>query len=88
MRESDSASANVEIRKPHKEFHLSGASDWPVENPFVWSFFLREIVSSSLIILILLFDHIMGLPFALQAECPRSTSSIPTSVRAIKVADG
>jgi len=38
--------------------------------------------------LFLLFDRIMGLPFALQAECPRSTSSIPTSVRAIKVADG
>ena len=56
--------------------------------PAVLSFFLRSIVHSSLIILILLFDRILGLPFALQAECPRSTSSIPTSVRAIKVADG
>ena len=75
MRESDSASADVEIRKPPK-LHLSGAPDCPVEKPSVWSFFLRSIVHSSLIILILLFDRILGLPFALQAECPRSTSSI------------
>ena len=88
MRQSDSASADVEIRKPPKELHLSGAPDCPIEQPSVWSFFLRSIVHSSFIILILLFDRILGLLFALQAECPRSTSSIPTSVRAIKVADG
>ena len=52
-----------------------------------WSFFLRSIVHSSLIILILLFDRILGLPFTLQAEPPRSASSIPTSVPAIKLAD-
>ena len=88
MRGSDSASADVEKRKPHKELHLSGAPDCQVDKPSVWSFFLRAIVHSSLIILILLFDRILGLPFALQAECPLSTSSIPTSVLAIKVADG
>ena len=33
-------------------------------------------------------DALRGLLLALQAECPWSTSSIPTSVRAIKVADG
>ena len=75
MRQSDSTSADVEIRKSDKELHLSGAPDWPVEQPAVWSFFLLSIVHSSLIILILLFDQILGLPFALQAECPRSTSS-------------
>ena len=88
MCQSDSTSADDEIRKPPRELHLSGAPDCLIEKPAVWSFFLRSIVHSSLIILILLFDRILGLPFALQAECSRSTSSIPTSVRAIKVADG
>ena len=88
MCQSDSTSADVEIRKPPREHHLSGAPDCLIEKPAVWSFFLRSIVHSSLIIRILLFDRILGLPFALQAECSRSTSSIPTSVRAIKVADG
>ena len=55
---------------------------------YCWSFFLQSIVHSSLIILILLLDRILGLLFVLQAEFSRSTSSIPTSVRAIKVADG
>ena len=88
MRQSDSTSADDEIRKPPRELHLSGAPDCLIEKPAVWSFFLPSIVHSSLIILILLFDRILGLPFALQAEFSRSTSSIPTSVRAIKVADG
>ena len=88
MCQSDSTSADVEIRKPPREHHLSGAPDCLIEKPAVWSFFLRSIVHSSLIILILLFDRILGLPFALQAEFFRSTSSIPTSVRAIKVANG
>ena len=87
MCQSDSASADVEIRKPPRELHLSGAPDCLIEKPAVWSFFLWSIVHSSLIILILLFGR-LGLQFALQAECSRSTSSIPTSVRAIKVADG
>ena len=88
MRQSDLASADVEFRKSDKKLHLSGAPDCQVEQPAVWSFFLWSIVHSSLIILILLFDRILGLPLALQAEYPRTTSSIPTSVRVIKVADG
>ena len=88
MCQSDLASADVAIRKPPRELHLSGAPDCLIEKPAVWSFFLPSIVHSSLIILILLFDRILGLPFPLQAECSRSTSSIPTSVLAIKVADG
>ena len=88
MCQSDSTSADVEIRKPSREHHLSGATDCLIVKPAVWSFFLRSIVHSSLIILILLFGRILGLPFVLQAEFSRSTSSIPTSVRAIKVADG
>ena len=68
MRQSDSASADVEIQKPPKELHLTGAPDCPAEQPSVLSFFLRSIVHSSLIILILLFDRILGLPFALKAE--------------------
>ena len=58
MRQSDLASPDVEFRKSDKKLHLSS----------VWSFFLRSIVHSSLIILILLFDRILGLPFALKAE--------------------
>ena len=87
MRQSDLAFADVEIRKPPREHHLSCAPDCLIEKPAVWSFFLRSIVHSSLIVLILLFDRILGLPFALQTEFSRSTSSIPTSIRAIKVAD-
>jgi len=49
MRQSDLASADVEIRKSDKELHLSGAPDCPVEQPAVWSFFLRSIVHSSFI---------------------------------------
>ena len=68
MRQSDSASADVEIQKPPKELHLTGAPDCPAEKSSVWSFFLRSNVHSSLIILILLFDRILGLLFALKAE--------------------
>ena len=64
MRQSDSASADVEIQKPPKELHLSGAPDCPVEKASVWPFSF----SQSFIILILLFDRILGLPFALKAE--------------------
>ena len=68
MRQSDSASADVEIQKPPKELHLTGAPDCLAEKSSVRSFFLRSIVHSSLMILILLFDRILGLPFALKAE--------------------
>ena len=70
MSQSDLASADVEFRKSDKELHLSGAPDCPIEQPAVWSFSLRSIVHSSLIILILLFDQILGFPFALQAKSP------------------
>ena len=39
MRQSDSASADVEIQKPPNELHLSGAPDCPAEKTSVWSFF-------------------------------------------------
>ena len=84
MRQSDSASADIEIQKPPKELHLSGAPGCPMEQPSVWSFFLRSIVHSSLIILILLFDRILGLPFALQAEMSSEhvvDSNLSTSVQ-------
>ena len=65
---SDSNSTDVEMWKIHLEPHLSGAPEWTSRKASCLVCFQRAIDHSSLIFLILLFDRILGLPFALPAE--------------------